>query len=193
MSISATTNYMSSDTIEAWMEQKTEGLYGGMQDAMDVSNRRADAEEELNKIKSMLVDGKGKDTSDVRDEINAALTEYKDVPEVVTTLQPIAEQLLQQYNDAADASSTPGVATSGTVISAGSSSPTKIVVHLDSTSADNWSKSIGDTVDALGKQDQLGLINIQELNSQISQAQQIASALIDSANKSADTIVSHIG
>jgi hypothetical protein len=44
----------------------------------------------------------------------------------------------------------------------------------------------------LGKQDQLGLINIQELNSEINQAKQIASALLDASSKSADAIISHI-
>ena len=142
MSVTATSNYMSSFTIESWMEQKTDGLYGDMGQSMDVSNRRADAEEELNKIKAMAVDAKGKDGNALLGEVSSALSEYSDIPEVATALQPIADRLTAQSNDANDPKGTPSVETSGTVDAIGSSS-VGARFNVDPTDADNWSKAIG--------------------------------------------------
>ncbi|HEY5375568.1 MAG TPA: hypothetical protein VIK01_17935 [Polyangiaceae bacterium] len=194
MSITASSNYMSSLTIESWMEQKTDGLYGDMGQSMDVSNRRGAAEAELNKIKDMTVAAKGKDGNALLAEVNSALTEYADIPEVATALQPIAQGLTAQSQTANEKNETAGVALSGTPISSGSGSlTTGAPFNVDSTNADDWSAGIGHSVDALGKQDSLGLINIQEFNSQINQARQIASALLDSTNKTSDSIINHIG
>ncbi len=43
------------------------------------------------------------------------------------------------------------------------------------------------------KDDQLGLLKLNQLNSHINQTEQIASALIDSRNKSMDSIINRIG
>ena len=189
MSITATTSYMSSFTIDQWMEQKTEGLYDQMGDAMDVSNDRADAEQELNHINSMLADAKNNGScqvSDVRDEIDKALGDYKDVPELVQALNDISHGISLD----ADASSTPGMAQSGVTVQQGTPATT---ITASSADIDSWTKSITNTVDGLGKKDQLGLIDIQEFNSEINQAKQVASALVDASNKASDAIISHIG
>ncbi|HEY1535593.1 MAG TPA: hypothetical protein VGF76_16340 [Polyangiaceae bacterium] len=204
MSVTAT-NYLSSSSIDAWMEQKTDALYGQMRDSMDTSNRRADAENALNDIKAKLLAAKdgGGDAADVRAAINETLAEYKDIPEVAQVLQPLAKTLTDKYVAAANPPAPHPVTNSGGIAHA--SAPQNIgvwgppslqaapQVKLDSGQIDDMTKSIGDAVDALGKQDQLGLINIQELNSEINQAKQIASALLDASSKSADAIISHIG
>ena len=194
MSISASSNYMSSLTIESWMEQKTDGLYGDMGQSMDVSNRRGAAEEELNKIKDMTVAAKGKDGNALLAEVTSAMSEYSDIPEVATALQPLFDGLNAQSQTVNEKDQTAGVAVSGTPVSSGSGSMTTgAPFNVDGTNADDWSAGIGHAVDALGKQDSLGLINIQEFNSQINQARQIASALLDSTNKTSDSIINHIG
>jgi hypothetical protein len=203
MSITAT-NYLSSSSIDAWMEQKTDALYGQMRDSMDTSNRRTDAETALNDIKAKLLAAKdsGSNADEVRAAINDTLAEYKDVPEVVQALKPLADTLTTKYQAAIDAAK----GWVGTLTNNGSgahgvysySQPSHSTQHdpapvkLSKDEVDDMTKTIGDTVDGLGKQDQLGLINIQELNSEINQAKQIASALLDSASKSADAIISHI-
>jgi len=203
MSITAT-NYLSSSSIDAWMEQKTDSLYGQMRDSMDTSNRRADAENALNDIKAKLLAAKdsGSDADEVRAAINNALAEYKDVPEVRETLQPLADTLTTKYQAAIDAAK----GWVGTLPNNGSgahgtynySQPSHTAPHdpapvkLSKDEVDDMTKTVGDAVDGLGKQDQLGLINIQELNSEINQAKQIASALLDASSKSADAIISHI-
>ncbi len=220
MSINAT-NYMSSSAIEFWMEQKTEDLYGNMRDAMSVSNNRADAEQALNEIKADILNlqKSGGDTTELQAKLHDTLKEYKDVPELVTVLQPIADDLDHRVAAANLKATTPpppvvgngvtnrsaswsgnnswgGSITSngnGTVSATPQPAPrTPDPVKLTKEDSDTWTKEIGDTVDGLGKQDQLGLINIQEFNSQINQTKQIASALMDAADKAANAIISHI-
>jgi hypothetical protein len=198
MSISAT-NYLSSSSIDAWMEQKTDTLYGQMRDSMDTSNRRTDAENALNDIKAKLLAAKdsGGDAADVRAAITETLAEYKDVPEVAQVLQPLAKTLTDKYVAAANQPAPPQPTNSGGIAHASPPHPPALTaapqVKLASDEIDHMTTDIGNTVDGLGKQDQLGLINIQELNSEINQTKQIASALLDASSKSADAIISHIG
>jgi hypothetical protein len=65
-------------------------------------------------------------------------------------------------------------------------------VKISSDDVEPWTNRLDDTVSDLGKKDQLALINIQEINSEINQAKQTASALMDSADKSANAIINHI-
>jgi len=210
MSINATSNYMSNADILAWMETKTEGLYEHMRESMDVANTRADAESALDDVKAQLQNakGNGNDAAAVTQAINDALVKYKDIPEVTEVLQPMADKLNGEYakaaKDAAIAQAT-AAALNATPNPGGlggllldeeirnaQNNSTPRAVKLDSADVDNWTKQIGDKVDALGKQDQLGLIQIQEFNSQLNQAKQTASALMDAADKSSSNIINHI-
>jgi hypothetical protein len=217
MSITATSTYMSNDQIIAWMEEKTDGMYSNLRNAMDDSNKRADAEAALNKISGDIANSKtnGGDASAIHDEVNATLAEYGAIPGVADVLQPIADSLNSQYGTANPVDVPPpppppppanpdpnGTFTLPTYTSltstASSSTPAlaqpaaPVSVKISSDQAETWAKNISDTVDNLGKKDQLALINIQEFNSEINQAKQLASALLDSADKSASAIISHI-
>ena len=197
MSISASTNYMSSSSIEAWMEQKTEDLYGSMRGAMDESNTRADAEAALNDIKAKMANAAkdGSDTADLQQEIKDTLDKYKDIPAVVSVLTPLDTDLSARTAAAEAAAHQPVHLTySGgrnpVVYQPATGDPEPVKLSQDDS--DRYGKQISDVVDDLGKQDQLGLINIQEFNSQINQTKQIASALMDAADKAANAIISHI-
>ncbi len=203
MSINASTNYMSSSSIEAWMETKTEDLYGSMRSAMGESNNRANAEQALNEIKADILNlqQNGGDVTELQKKLNDTLEQYKDVPELVTVLQPIANNINDRMGAASLAAASPPTLTvqaynrssgSATTISLPAPAANPQPVTIDKPTSDNWSSEIGNTVDGLGKQDQLGLINIQEFNSQINQTKQIASALMDAADKAANAIISHI-
>ncbi len=86
-------------------------------------------------------------------------------------------------------SGTPGVTPPATP-PAPPPAPPKVTITDDQSTT--WSQNIGDTIDDLGKKDQLALINIQEFNSEINQTKQMTSALLDSADKSSQDIISHI-
>jgi hypothetical protein len=194
-SISGTSNYMSNVEILEWMQDKTEGLYGGMRSAMNGANERADAESDLNDIKAAIANSanNGGSADTAHELINAALLKYKDVPEVAQVLQPIATQLNNSYEQAAIDANKP-VQTQdedgNTILTPGSGKPGPVTIA--SGDVTNWTKEIGDKVDDLGKQDSLDMINIQEFNSEINQAKQTASALMDSSDKSSAAIINNI-
>lgn len=206
MSINATSNYMSNADIMAWMETKTEGLYSKMRASMDTSNDRADAEDALTDINAKIdqAERSGQDPIEAYTAINDAIKKYGgEFPEVTEVLQPMATALKARYDAVADAAvnrplKAPTTVTTGKNGQTSASvnqwhPPAPTSVKIEKEEGDAWIKNIQGKLDVLGKQDQLGLIHIQDLNSQLNRAQDTASALMASAAKSADTIVSHIG
>jgi len=191
MSINPTTNYMSNEYILTWMEQKTEGIYGKMRTAMDSSNHRADAEEALNGLKSKIADASANHTDGalLRDDIEELIKTYgREFPEVTTTLQPVLKELNDRYQRNVDAARAP-LAWNPDFYDP-NARPAPVDVSKDD--ADRWGKAIGNQVESYGKTDQLGMVNIQELNAQLNQAKQTASALMDASDKSTNTIINHI-
>ncbi len=63
---------------------------------------------------------------------------------------------------------------------------------ISSDDAKRWTEQISDKVDTLGKQDQLGMVHLQDFNAQLNRTKDMASALMASADKAADNIVAHI-
>jgi hypothetical protein len=57
---------------------------------------------------------------------------------------------------------------------------------------DSWNTDIDAKVDALGKEDQLALIRIQELNSQITQATQLASNILAAQDQAASGVIMNL-
>jgi hypothetical protein len=196
MSISATSNYMSNADIIAWMEQKTNEQYGLLDNSMDVANSRATEEQDLNDIDTLINNSKtdGGDAQKLYDAVNAAVDKYKDDPEAMKVLQPIQNQLKDAYDTAADdASTTTTVPSSGgsqLVAITPTSAPAPVIITDDQR--DSWSKDIGAKINDLAKQDSLSMIDIQQVNSDINQAKQIAAALIDSADKTSSAIINQI-
>ncbi|MEI9941477.1 MAG: hypothetical protein WDO69_30015 [Pseudomonadota bacterium] len=202
MSIGATgSNYISHDSIDAWMEMKLDDAYGEMRAGMDTSGHRTDAEKALNGIKSQLLQSKtnGKDASEVTAAMHQAIDEFGDeFPDVKKALEGFVETLDKRSADAFKAAESPTY-TSGTDADGNqitvevppSHSPAP--VYIDTKEVDDWTTGIGNAVDGLGKDDQLGLLNLNQLNSHINQTEQIASALMDSRNKTLDSIINRIG
>jgi hypothetical protein len=215
----SSTNYMSNATILEWMETKTEGLYSKMRASMDQSNNRVAAEDALNDLKGKIDDLKasGADAGPLRDQIEEAIAQHgAEFPEVGEVLQPIANELTQRIEDAllkrVAPTAPPNHATtrsnthgnsppahpSSAKTNVGKSThshSTKVElppVKISKDDAERWTKQITDKVDTLGKEDQLGMIHLQEFNAQLNRTKDTASALMASANKAADNIVSHI-
>jgi hypothetical protein len=194
MSINATSNYMSNADIMAWMETKTDDLYGNLRESMATADARADAESTLNGIKSQLSDLKsnGKDITEVREAIDGAIKQYgTEFPEAGKALAELGANLDAKSAEAIRAAWVPGGTDTDGNPQPGYQGPTQ-PVKLSSDEIDRFSKPLGDAVDVLGKKDQLSMINIQEINALLNQAKQTASALMDAADKSANVIINHI-
>jgi len=218
----ASSHYMSNASIMEWMELKTERLYEQMGAAMDQSDSRVGAEDALNDIKAKIEDLKasGGDAAPLRAEIKEVIAKYgAEFPEVREGLQPIADELEKRAADIQLHAHTPSTAPNANIVGGGRTvnnpTPAKVepaekgervaskqsdekvaeLPHLkiSSEDAERWTNQIKDKVDTLGKQDQLGMVHLQDLNGQLSRTKDVASALMASADKAADNIVSHIG
>lgn len=190
-------NYISNESILVWMETKTDGIYGHMRNAMDTSNSRAEAEDALNRVKAKFSDDAARNlpATEALALANDAIAKYGDeFPQVKDALQNIVDDL----NPKQAAFLAGPVEVERTKVDTRNhvTKYTEVVtpppVTVDKNQTDQWSKQISDQVDALSKQDQLGLISIQEFNAQLNQAKQTASALMDAADKAASSIISHI-
>jgi len=200
-------NYMSNATIMEWMELKTENLYTKMRDAMDTSNNRVAAEDALNDIKGKIDDLKasGADAHELRQMVSDTIAQYgEEFPEVGKVLQPIADELSDRYkpvpatHQQTSSNNLPGVRSGNVAPNSGGSGtkPAPLTaprtVKISSEDAERWTKQISDNVDTLGKQDQLGMVHLQDFNAQLNRTKDMASALMASADKAADNIVAHI-
>jgi len=211
MSITATTGYISNTELLAWMEQKTDGLYDHMRSSMDIANERAGAEDALSDVsaKILAAQSNGGNATALHDAVNTALQKYGDIPEVVALLRPMADKMNADYDTNAKAAAQANallpalrqqlsVATSAAEQSGiaaminAQTAKANWTLKLSDTDLSNFTQDIKGKLDALSKQDQLGMVDIQELNSEINQTKQTASALMDSSSKTTSDVISHI-
>ena len=219
MSIAAgTTSYMSNASIMEWMESKTERLYEQMRTSMDSSNNRVDAEDALNNIKAKIdeLEASGKDATELRDMMTEAVKKYgAEFPEVKEALQPMLDDLNKRIEDAQPKLAVPSgppskgaptltnqgsgshVTSSDNNAAAAAAPKTASLdpkpVKISEDDAKRWNDAIKNKTDVLGKQDQLGMVHIQDFNAQLNRTKDMASSLMAAADKASDSIVSHIG
>lgn len=195
------THYMSNAYIMGWMETHTEGLYGKMRDAMDTSESRAHAEDALNQVKAQIAEAQAHDSDakPVMDLIAQTIKDYGDeFPDAKKSLQSILDNLNDTYAQHVDQArqaaqfndpNEPIYPGAPAILKPPLDVPP---VKISKDDSDRWGKGIQDAVDGMSKEDQLGMVNIQEFNAQLNQAKQMASALMDSADKTASSIINHI-
>jgi len=199
MSISASgSNYISNANYDDWLQSKLEDAYGEIRQGMDVSGHRTDATKALNTIKNELLQMKtnGKDASEVTAAIHQAIEEFgEEFPDVKKALGEFADSLDQRAKAAIDASNLPTTEFDSSNDTVRVVPPTHIPepVKLSDKEIDDITNSIKDTVDGFGKDDQLGLIHLNQLNSRINQTENLFSSLSDSRNKTIDAIINRIG
>ena len=183
MSITATTSFVSHDAIDAWMQAKVGDAYNEMGQGMDVSGHRGDAEKALNDIKAKLAAAKtngGETDGHLYEDIQNVIDAYGDVSGVTKALGAMTPTVSDENVSSL---------TSGD----GDAHHDLPPIKLSDKQIDDWTKQLGDVVDGLGKDDQLGMIHLNQLNSHINQTEQIASAITDSRNKTLDAIINRIG
>jgi hypothetical protein len=168
-------NYISDDGMLAWLAAKQEGLYGELRDRMDTSEARSKLIEDLTNLKTYLgseqVSKEGMAT-----RIAALLQAYEGTP-----FEAEIEELLK-----------PPIEAAGSSIAAVEYGAVD-ELNISKKGRENLSQAIEGKTDALGRNDQLELIRINSLSSDINQAAQLASNLLSSSNQTANTIVGNIG
>jgi hypothetical protein len=166
-------NYISDDNLLLWLAQKQDGLYGELRERMDMSRARSKLIEDLSHLK-VLLEREATTYAEAVPEIRALLEAYAGTPfeaELQALLRPSMEQMESRIW------------------------AEQAVAFFGGTNKLNkeLSASIQARVDALGHDDQLELIEIQSLTSDLNQAAQLTSNLLANGNQTANTILGNIG
>ena len=162
------TNYISDNDLLAWLAQRQDGMYGELRDLMDMSRERSKVIEDLAHFKAMA-DG-GVELPELAAEAARLLTAYAGTE---------YEERLRAIVGFMD------------------------MPLIDLTSVDAFDSFVGPTkerlsadlegmMDALTRDDQLALIDIQSLTSDIREASQLVSNLMSSSSQAANTIVGNL-
>ena len=165
-------NYISDDNLLLWLAEKQDGLYADLRDEMDLSRARNKIIEDLSYIKARAEDGE-LSPRELHAEMTALFDAYRGTP-----LEPVLQEVLGEE-----------VAELGAALQTDSTSDfLRSVIE-----AWDLPERIQSKIDSLGKDDQLALIRINSLSSDINQAAQLASNLLSSSNQTANGIVGNIG
>lgn len=187
-----TGGYISNEQYLAWMTEHTGELYDQMGQAMDIAGQRTDIQADLATIKNKLQDagtganGDPEQWAAVRSDMEALLAKYEGHPDAAqlhAVLDPMLDQMQFEVLTAAAARK---------LLAENLNADLDKYRGPSKDDVKKWSDRLTETSDTLGKQDQLALIQIQELNSRVNQATQLASNLIASANQTANSLVNNI-
>jgi hypothetical protein len=203
--------YISNEEYLVWMAEHTAEMYEQMGDAMEVSSESVAIQQELTSIKAKLAqlpngsDAAGADWATVRREVEQLLSTHADhpaAPELRALLEPMIESIESagkrsvEFIQAASSAITDGpdglIGAARGVIEAGETLELGLDVVPSKDAVANWTEQMQGVIDKFGKDDQMALLNIQNLNARIQQATQLASNLISSANQAASSIVHNI-
>jgi len=168
-------NYISDDGMLAWLAAKQEGLYGELRDRMDTSEARSKLIEDLTNLKTYL-NSEQVSREGMATRITALLQAYEGTP-----FEAELDELFK--------SSIEGAGTSIAAVESGAVEE----LHINKKGRESLCQAIEGKTDALGRNDQLELIRINSLSSDINQAAQLASNLLSSSNQTANAIVGNIG
>jgi hypothetical protein len=166
-------NYVSDESLLLWLAEKTDGKYGELRDAMDMSRRRSKLIEDLGHVKTMA--DRGASNEEIALELAALLDAYRGT-EFEQELYEFAAPLVNDDLTQSLAESTSALLTDG----------------MKPLSNEQISEVLQNKMDALGRDDQLALVTIQSLTADIREAQQLASNLMSSSSQASNAIIGNI-
>jgi len=183
--------YMSSGEIMAWLAVVGGNTYDDMRQQMVGTEQRRQLQKDLNDLKSSIEEAKTtKDLTKLQAHVEELAAKYSDTPfasqmgEILGAHSDEFVEVAQRTEDFDDAG---GFWKKNVALIKLTSSSEKFIAQLDS-----WSTGIQGEIDDLGTKDQLALIRIQELNSQVTQATQLASNILAAQDQAASTAIMNL-
>jgi hypothetical protein len=191
-------NYISDENLLAWLAMKQDGLYSDLRDHMDMSKARSKLMEDLNHLKGQI-DAGGMSREEATAEINRLLQAYEGTefegPLNELFAQPLGELAAvpgRAQDRMPDLPDLPLMDEDDYEIEMPAAMATAMEDALAQEVLKPLSSAIENKVDALGRDDQLELIEIQSLTADLREVAQLASNLIASSNQAANSIVGNI-
>jgi len=166
-------NYISPGSLMLWLATKTDGMYGELRQAMQMSEERSALARELKDLQT-LMEERDKSASARLDAVEAMLDKAKGTAfeaEVTALLEPMLEVLDDPELEAEN-----------------------VAAYWASISANRgeWAKQLESFVSDLDHRDKLALITIQQVVGEIRDATQLASNLIASENQASSGVIGNI-
>jgi hypothetical protein len=204
----AQSGYITSGELMAWLAVVGGNTYDDMRQQMVGTEQRRELQKDLTSLKATIEEVK---TTKDLDKLQAAMAEcvakYQGTPlearvqealgTRLATFAPLNEAKADKADaDAETASSQHSIGMGGTAHFLDPRLPPEARIQFESEKLidqlDSWCTEIQGQVDDLGTQDQLALIKIQELNSQVTQATQLASNILAAQDQAASTAIMNI-
>jgi hypothetical protein len=183
--------YMSSGEIMAWLAVVGGNTYDQMRQQMVGTEQRRELQKDLNDLKSLIEETKTtKDLTKLQAGVEELAAKYSETPfagEIGEILGAHSDEFVEVAQRAEDFDDAKGLGKKTAAFIKLASSSEKFIAQLDS-----WSTGIQGEIDDLGTQDQLALIRIQELNSQITQSTQLASNILAAQDQAASTAIMNL-
>jgi hypothetical protein len=179
--------YVSDAELLAWLQAKSSGQYGELDQLMDTSNARSELVTKLSQLKETLAEG-STDPAAALAEIQALRDTYAGTDHA-NEIEELVAPVLTKLDQLAAEAGIPEVPMGS------SSSITDALDALDASFAPEFAKvsgSIDATVKDLEHDDQLALVNIQALMSEIRETAQLTSNIIANRSQTSDSIVGNI-
>jgi hypothetical protein len=168
----STSTYISDGELLAWLESKSNEIYGRLRGEMDVSRQRSKLMEDLSHFKTLAESGPSPETMDAEmAKIEAAYagTEFEgEIAELFAPLHGVTDVYAPIWEDA----------------------PSVHPAYQFQT--DRVAEQTQAKVDSLGRDDQLAMLHIQELMSDLRQTTQLGSNIMANRDQSSNTIVGNI-
>jgi hypothetical protein len=180
-------NYVSDAELLAWLQAKSSDQYGELDELMDASNARSKLVKDLSDLKEKLAKA-GEDPSAVLAEVEALRARYagtEHAEELDELLGPIQTRI-EQYKAAVahvEAQDWNEEAKKGLVAEIGAS----LAGYMR-----GFSGSVDATIKDLEHDDQLALVHIQALMSEIRETAQLTSNILANRSQTSDSIVGNL-
>ena len=201
--------YISSGELLAWLAMVGGNTYDDMREQMMATEQRAALQEDLGHIKAVIEETQStKDLAKLQGEIAAVMEKYEGtefeervnalfgerlkafqaIDAAATDLGTAAQELGQvSSSDPEDPNQQAAMSKHDQARKAYDNARSSIEGQLDS-----WKTDVESKLDKLGKDDQLALIRIQELNARINQATQTASNLLASQDQAKSAAIMNL-
>jgi hypothetical protein len=204
---SAQSGYITSGELMAWLAVVGGNTYDDMRRQMVGTEQRRELQKDLTSLKSIIEEAQS--TGDP-DKLELAMKElvakYEGTPfearvtkalgTRLAAFEPINQAKADKQAEAAEPFHGPLSLSGHSTFAPLAGIDPDVVIDFEKQKLieqlDSWVTEIQGEVDDLGKEDQLALIKIQELNSQITQATQLASNILAAQDQAASTAIMNL-
>jgi hypothetical protein len=201
-------NYVSDAELLAWLQAKSNGQYGELDQLMDASNQRSELVKDLSNLREAL-EKPDLDPAEALEQVAALQAKYAGTQygeELEAIVAPIREKLESYFVQAAVVDATPSDALPAADVGAGdivadaeATNDAEIKAAFKTALRDQIAGEvraltgpIDATIKDLEHDDQIALVQIQALMSEIRETAQLTSNIIANRSQTSDSIVGNI-